>query len=118
MFKSKAYPAYFGVMDNVGKLFAMRLKAVRIQKGMTQADLAKVAKLSVHGVQSLEIGRAWPEHDTVMRIAKALGVNESFLFFDPENIPPEEVAKLAVERLGIALEQPPKRVAHPRKKKS
>lgn len=106
-------------MTKVGKLFSQRLKTVRIDKNLTQEELARLAKLSLPTVQALENGRNWPSRDSIERISKALGVNESFLFFDPENIPPEEVAKLAAERLGFPMDQQaPKRVAHPRKKKS
>jgi transcriptional regulator with XRE-family HTH domain len=52
----------------------MKLKALRDEKGMSQAALAKKAKLTREHVNRLEAGRHGPTMVVLQRLAKALGV--------------------------------------------
>jgi len=52
----------------------MRLKRLREEKGVSQADLAKKAKLTREHVNRLEAGRHGPTMVVLQRLAKALGV--------------------------------------------
>jgi putative transcriptional regulator len=52
----------------------MKLKAVRAAKGMSQAALAKKAKITREYVNKLEAGRYDPTVGVLQRLAKALGV--------------------------------------------
>ena len=54
--------------------FAPRLKELREASGMTQQALADLAGLKLGGVRDLEQGRNKPTWDTVLALAKALGV--------------------------------------------
>lgn len=54
---------------------AKRLKAVRAERGLTQAALAARAGLAVAYVGRLEIGRHDPSLTTLKALAKALGVS-------------------------------------------
>jgi putative transcriptional regulator len=54
--------------------FSMRLKALRAQKGLTQAQLAKRAKVSRAYLSRLEMGRHDPPLSRLRNLAKALGV--------------------------------------------
>ena len=54
---------------------AMNLKRVRQRRGMTQAELARKARVSLPYVGRLEIGRHDPKLSTLRRLAKALGVS-------------------------------------------
>lgn len=52
--------------------FAERLRAERLARGMTQADLARLAQVTVSYVSRLESGQIAPGIDLVERIAKAM----------------------------------------------
>jgi transcriptional regulator with XRE-family HTH domain len=53
---------------------AMRLKRLRAERGMTQEQLARKARVSLGYVARLEIGRHDPKLSTLRRLARALGV--------------------------------------------
>ena len=52
----------------------MKLKSIRETKGMSQAELAKRAKITREYVNRLEAGRYDPTVGVLQRLAKALGV--------------------------------------------
>lgn len=54
--------------------FAARLRELRRSRGMTQADLARQAKVTLSYIGKLEAGLSAPGIDLVERLAKALGV--------------------------------------------
>lgn len=59
--------------DQVVRRFAERLRQLRVLRGITQADLAAEAEVSVSYVSELESGDTSPGLDLVARLAKALG---------------------------------------------
>ncbi|HEV2371139.1 MAG TPA: tetratricopeptide repeat protein [Streptosporangiaceae bacterium] len=59
-----------------GRGFGAMLRAVRVDRGLTQEDLAEAAGLSVRAVGELERGRAVPHRDTVGRLSAALQLDE------------------------------------------
>ena len=56
-------------------MFASRLKELRLSRGMTQAELARRAHITVSYVWRLESGGAAPGIDLVDRLARALGTS-------------------------------------------
>ena len=56
------------------QLFAVRLRELRNSRGMTQAELARAAKVTTSYVGRLEAGGASPGIDLVGRLAEALGM--------------------------------------------
>jgi transcriptional regulator with XRE-family HTH domain len=52
----------------------MKLKRMREAKGLSQADLARRAKITREYVNKLEAGRYDPTVGVIQRLAKALGV--------------------------------------------
>ena len=59
--------------------FSSRLKALRVEKGLTQEALARLAGLSTSGVAKIENSGLDPAWSTVVKLADALGVSfESF----------------------------------------
>ena len=54
--------------------FAMKLKRLREQRGLTQEALAKKAKISRAYLARLEMGRHDPHLSRLRKLAKALGV--------------------------------------------
>lgn len=55
--------------------FAETLKVLRESRGMTQQQLASSSGMNVFGVAKLEQGVTKPYWETVMKLAKALGVD-------------------------------------------
>lgn len=53
---------------------ANTLYDLRVNAGMTQAQLAKLLGLSHYTVSSWELGKCYPRVDTLPRLAAALGV--------------------------------------------
>lgn len=64
------------------QFFAVRLKALLDEKGMSQYALAKLAGLSKQAVSNLILGNREPSWETVQRLAAALEVDCS-AFADP-----------------------------------
>ncbi len=62
-------------MPPIGKRLAMRLKQLRKQRGLTQAQLAKKMGLSHGYLARLEIGMHDPPLSTLAKLAKALKVS-------------------------------------------
>lgn len=60
--------------EEVVERFARRLRELRVERGMTQADLAKKAKVTATYVSKLESAGAAPGIDLVEKLAMALGV--------------------------------------------
>ena len=57
-------------------MFADRIRALRKEKGLTQAQVAAEVELSARGYQDLELG---PQYDTLLRIADFYGVSVDWL---------------------------------------
>jgi len=75
-------------MTQLRSQFAKRLKTLRIEKRLTQEELAKTIGLSTSFISSMERGVHAPSFETLESIAKALGVSVRDLF-DFESYGPE-----------------------------
>ncbi len=60
--------------------FGSHLKQLRVDRCMTQAQLAEAAELSDRHIRNLEKGERWPEATTVRKLCFALGVTLRELF--------------------------------------
>jgi transcriptional regulator with XRE-family HTH domain len=78
--------------EEIVRLFAQRLREVRLQRGMTQAELARLAGVSVTYVSQLESADTAPGIDLVARLAHALGTATTELL--PAGAPPDTLAVL------------------------
>lgn len=56
-----------------------RMRQVRLQRGLTQADLAKLAGMSATTVSRIERGRLVPHQHTLQHLATALEVSPWWL---------------------------------------
>lgn len=83
----KARPAKEIAHHEIVARFGSRLRQVRVQRGMSQAQLAERAQASVAYVGRLERGGAAPGIDLVARLAAALGVRAAELM--PDEDPPD-----------------------------
>jgi transcriptional regulator with XRE-family HTH domain len=75
-------------MTQLRTQFAERLKTLRIEKQLTQEQLAKLTGLSTSFISSMERGINAPSFETLESLAKALDVPVKDLF-DSDSYGPE-----------------------------
>ena len=75
--------------------FAVRVREVRVARGLTQAGLAAAAQVTAAYVSRLEGGRVAPGIDLVERLAAALGTGVADLL--PANSPPDPLPGLRAD---------------------
>ncbi|KLI11232.1 transcriptional regulator [Listeria monocytogenes] len=68
-------------------LFGKILKTLRINRGMTQADLGSKLNISKVSISKYENGNQFPDTDTLKRIADIFNVSTDFLLGREEAIP-------------------------------
>jgi len=61
-------------------ILSSNIKLYRGHHGLSQADLAEEADISINFLSNIERGIKWPYPDTLVRIAKALKIEEFELF--------------------------------------
>lgn len=83
----------------VVNLFAARLRELRVSRGMTQAELARQAHVTVSYIWRLESGGAAPGIDLVDRLATALGTTMTDLL--PTTPSPDTLAILQDRARGL-----------------
>jgi len=89
--------------DEVVERFARRLRELRVERGMTQADLAHRAGVTATYVSKLESAGAAPVIDLADKLATALGVNLADLFPLPLKGDPAAVSRAHARHLFDAL---------------
>lgn len=67
-------------MNDLKKQFGSRLRLLRVQKQMTQDQLADSANLSVDFLSLIERGKNSPSFESLEKLARALGVSVKDLF--------------------------------------
>ena len=70
--------------EDVRITLAKNIKKYRAQRGMSQAELAEEADISLPFISSIEQSSKWPYPDTLAQIADALGIEVSDLFTTQE----------------------------------
>src|SRR5579864_4016865 len=78
--------------EEIVYLFAEKLRELRRTRGLTQADLAALADISVTYISQLESADTSPGIDLVSRLATALGTTVAELL--PAESPPDKLAVL------------------------
>ena len=66
--------------NKASKETAKRIKAIRLQKGLTQLALAEKASINVNYYSKVERAELKPSVDILEKIVKALGVKSSDIF--------------------------------------
>jgi transcriptional regulator with XRE-family HTH domain len=66
--------------DSTTRKVAKKLKSLRIDRDLTQADVAEKAKMSTNYYAKIERGEIRPSVDIYERLAKALKVTASDIF--------------------------------------
>lgn len=59
--------------------YAERLKSIRLENELTQAQLAKNANLATSCIAMIELGKREPSANTLISLAKALNVTSDYL---------------------------------------
>jgi len=72
--------------------FAAKLRELRTSRGLTQAELARQARVAPSYLWRLESGAASPGIDLIARLAETLGTTVSDLL--PDDVAPDSVAVL------------------------
>jgi transcriptional regulator with XRE-family HTH domain len=72
--------------------FATRLKALRKARGMSRYRLAKLTGVSNQALAPLEAGKSVPSWETVVLLARALGVEVTSFLTDADRAPLESDA--------------------------
>lgn len=65
-------------------MIGQQVRAYRLERGMTQWDVAKAANLQPSGISQIETGAVMASVETLTDIARALGVNAWDLFPRPD----------------------------------
>lgn len=70
--------------------FGMRLKEMRLEKRINQRNLAEAAGIDVTYLSKIENGKMDPPgEETVLRLAKSLGVDSTELLILARKVPPD-----------------------------
>ncbi len=88
------------VLKTINEVWAFNLRRFRAKR--TQSDIAEAVGMSLRGYQHLETGALPKSQGTTAIIAKVLGVSESRLFADPDEVP-KPSAKEALKIVEDAL---------------
>jgi DNA-binding XRE family transcriptional regulator len=88
--------------------FAGRLKELRERAGLTQPELAQRADMNRFGIAKLEQGVTKPTWETVLTLAKVLGVSCEAFTHPPADRKPSGPGRPALSR-EVAAEARPKR---------
>lgn len=68
--------------EEVSKIFSKRLKELRMDRGIKQAELAREIVVSPSAIGMWEQGRREPDYDHLRRIARYFNVSIDFLLDD------------------------------------
>lgn len=85
----------------------MQLKALRLNRGFTQSELAKLLGISPSAVRMYETGQRSPDYDTLKRIASLFNVSTDYLLgYDSKHAIIPELTKDEEKFLSIYREVP------------
>jgi transcriptional regulator with XRE-family HTH domain len=73
-----------GQVSKTASLFGTKLRALRIQRNLSQRDLTRQLELASRAyISNLEAGRKMPSLDLVIQLADLFGVTADYLLRDP-----------------------------------
>lgn len=64
---------------------AITLKSARVNKGLTQAEAAKIIGISTDTLRNYEVGKSFPDVPIIKKIENTYGIPYSDLIFLPRN---------------------------------
>ena len=86
---------------NIKRDFGLRLKELRIKKGITQYHLAEITGIDLKHMSHIETGRSFPKADLIERFAQALDI-EYTEFFNTEHL---QDRKILLQKINKSLKQ-------------
>jgi len=84
-------------------ILSSNLKLFRRNHGWSQADLAEKADISITFLSSIERCTKWPYPDTLVKLAKALKIEEFELFRHNETVPNDTA--ILMDRLVVDISE-------------
>jgi transcriptional regulator with XRE-family HTH domain len=84
------------------------VKRLRLERGFTQQELSKRAKVSLSFLQNIETGKKWAGPKTLAALSRALKVSESELFADclaRPSLDGKEVLAMLARMLGVVMDE-------------
>lgn len=66
-------------MNPISDAIGNRIRSARLQKGLTQAELAEKAAIAINSIRLYESGKRVPKIDNLQKIADALNVSIQYL---------------------------------------
>lgn len=86
--------------------FAENMKKLRIKKGFSQVDLEKRSGISQSAISSIERGERSPTEETMIMLAKGLGVSVNSLIDQNEKTPAVKASELDEELVNLLVDLP------------
>ncbi len=83
--------------------FGERLKKLRVERKLTQIQLAQMIGVAVSAISSYEVGNRYPSYDVLISIARIFHVSTDYLLgLDP--VPTIDVSGLSENEISIILQ--------------
>lgn len=76
-----------------------RIKKARLEKGMTQKEVAEKCGINDANIRKYESGRQNPKLETIDKIAAAIGVNRSDILYDSYENNPKSKEEKEIEKI-------------------
>lgn len=87
-------------------MFGERLKALRKEKNMSQADLGKVLELSCTAISQYESETRFPDYETLIKICKYFDISLDYLFGQINTKTPSlKEGSMVIDCSGFSKEQ-------------
>lgn len=67
-------------------MFSEKVKALRLKKGLTQEELAKLVNVTQEAIHAYEAGKSKPFKNTLLQLAKVLNVKADDLTNDERSV--------------------------------
>jgi len=87
-------------MMDVSQRLGVRIRTLRVERGLTQDELADRVRISRVYTSVIELGARVASLEVLIGIAKALDVSLSELFLDVDRETPKELARLSAATAG------------------
>jgi transcriptional regulator with XRE-family HTH domain len=90
-------------MKDVSQRLGMRIQTLRVERGLTQDELANRASISRAYASFIERGEKTASLEVLIRITEILDVSLSELFLDVDRETPKDLARLSAATAGQPL---------------
>ena len=80
-----------------GELIGARIRRERLNRNMTQRELAEAVEVGVPHISKVEANRENPSDDLIRRLAKVFGIDADELFVVARRLPEDIIEKLAID---------------------